>query len=181
MPQLTKSAPTNRRSVATLIALSIAVFPQILRAQGKVFILTLDGFEKSQFLKKYKIVRKSNWSLKTGGTNYSYAFADPEGTDEKISVELSSEPFFLTRLGISFHGTSLRSPATFSQSREIFLRDLLSSTHPDVPIEKVISLVKSEQGRTYDGGSNQMPRVPIGNASVYVGTVGVSLIVGLSR
>lgn len=146
-----------------------------------MFILTLDGFEKSQFLKSYKTLSKSNWQLKTGGTNYSYAFADTDGTDEKISVELSSAPSFLTQLGISFRGSSLRSPATFTQTREKFLRDLLSSTHPDIPIEKVIELVKSEQRRTYDGGSTQMPKIPIGNTSVYVGTVGVSLIVGISR
>ena len=181
MHQLIQPLHITRRVITTLIALSIAGLPQISRAQGKVFILTLEGFEKSQFFKSYKTLSKSNYPLKTGGTNYSYGFADTDGTNQKISVELSSAPSFLTRLGISFYGSSLSSPATFSQSREKFLRDLLSSTHPDIPIEKVIELVKSEQRRAYDGGSTQMPRIPIGNTSVFIGTVGADLIVGLSR
>ncbi len=132
-------------------------------------------------MKTYKPVRKSNWSLKTGGTNYSYAFADPDGTAENLSVELSSNSIFLTKLGVSFHGTSLRNPAIFTERRERFLRALLASTHPDVSIDKIVQLVRSEQGRTYSGGSDAMPRIEVGNAHLFVGTVGATLIVGLDR
>lgn len=170
----------RRLFVSFLISCSMSIPIEAL-AQGKVFILTHDGFEKSAFLQKHKAVRKSNWPLKTGGQNFSYSFVDPEGTHENLSVELGTEPFLLTQLAVSFHGTSLRQPAAFSPRREQFLRDLLASTHPDISIEQVVRLVKSEQGRTYAGGSSQMPRIPVGNASVYVGTVGVSLIVGLVR
>ena len=178
-PTAEMAGRSRRRFIATVGLLT--VLPSRNATSQTMFILTLDGFEKSSFLKAYKPEKKSDWVLKTGGRNYSYTFADPDGTDEKVSVELSSEPFLLTRMGVSFRGTSLSNTATFTQRKERFLRDLLASTHPDLPIEKVTALVKSEQARNYAGGSDQMPRVPMGNARLFVGTVGVSLIVGLQR
>ena len=119
--------------------------------------------------------------LKTGETNYSYAFADPDGTMQNLSLELGREPFLLTSLGVSFHGRSISNPATLTINKEKFLRDLLSSTHPDIPIEKVIGRIKSEQTRNYEGGSDQMPRTIVGTASLFAGTSGGSLVVGLER
>ena len=147
----------------------------------KVFVLNLDGFEKSAFTLKYKPVRKSDWALKTGGTNYSYAFRDPEGKDRNVSVELGSDSLFLTRFAVSFHGTSISNPATLTALREKFLRDLLASTYPDISAGKLIALVKKEQTRNYPGGSDQMPRIPLGSVNAHIGTVGESLIVGLQR
>lgn len=178
MRHVKEASGRNRRALVIAIGLVTLTLSKPAASQ-RVFILTLDGFEKSNFLKTHKPIRKSNWALKTGGTNYSYAFADPEGTDQNVSVDLSSEPLLLTRLGVSFHGTSVANAARFTERRERFLRDLLSSTHPDVHIDRLIALVKSEQARNYDGGSDQMPRVSLGSASAFVGTVGSSLIVGL--
>ena len=119
--------------------------------------------------------------LKSGGINYSFIFPDPDGTGEKVSVELGVEPLLLTRLTVSFSGTSLSDRATFTERKEIFLRDLLASTHPDISIAEVAGFVRREQTRRYDGGSEQMPRVPVGTASMFTGSVGVRLVIGLQR
>ena len=96
-------------------------------------------------------------------------------------MELSGEPFLLSQLGVSFHGSSISNPATLTIRKEKFLRDLLASTYPDISIEKVIARIRTEQTRSYDGGSDQMPRTVVGTASVFAGISGSSLVVGLER
>ena len=155
--------------------------PSANAMQSSVFVLSIDAFEKSVFLKTNNVLRKSHWPLRTGGTNYSFAFADPEGSAERVAVELSSDPAFLTKLGVSFSGRSTESPASFTPRREQFLRSLLSTTHPDIPVDQLIKLISQEQHKYYAGGSDKMPRIQVGNARAFVGTVGAELIVGLDR
>lgn len=180
MPNLKHPIRGRRLTCVALISLLAASLSPCAASQ-KLFILTLDGFEKSAFFKRYKVERKGQWALKTGGTNFSYAYADPDGTAQNLSVELSGEPFLITSVSVSFNGSSLSNPATLTMRKEKFLRDLFASTHPNIPIEKVIARIKSEHTRNYDGGSDQMPRTIVGTASLYAGTSGGSLVVGMDR
>lgn len=184
VPSTTMNSPQNhlaRHIFNCAVLIAVTMFCANVHAQTKLTILTLDKFEGSAFLKKHMVSTKQNWSLKSGGTNYSYTFVDPEDGNQKIGVELSSNALFLTRIGISFPGSSLRETGRLTPKRERFLRELLDSTYSDIGAEALVQLVKTEQTKQYVGGSDQMPRVRLGNSEVFVGTTGADLIVGLLR
>ncbi|MCK7494828.1 MAG: hypothetical protein MZW92_29735 [Comamonadaceae bacterium] len=94
-----------------LVAASLSLgHSAIAGSRARLHSHAVNGFEKSAFLREHTPKRKSTRSLKTGGSNYSYAFVDPEGTGESVSVELSSEPFLITHVGVVFHGTRREIP-----------------------------------------------------------------------
>lgn len=151
------------------------------RVSSAARALTVTDFERSPFFQKHKLVRKDEWALKSGGKNFSYSFADPENPYSGIGIELSSNPADATRLSVSWHGNSTNEPATFTGSKENFLRDLLKSTYSDVQPEPLISYIRARQGKRYPGGGDAIPRKRIEGVSVYCGTVGETLIVGIER
>lgn len=160
------------RTVTLLLTLATTV--QTVNA------LSIDEFEKSAVFVKYTLQSKDRWTLKTGGVNFYYVFRDPE-SQEGVIVELSSDPKKITQLAISWNGRSTLQPATLTQGRERFLRDVVRSCFPDVSPQAVVQLVGSEQKKNYPGGSDAMPRRRLGALSVYAGTVGNSLVVGIRQ
>ena len=113
--------------------------------------------------------------------NYHYSFPDPENPYSKLSVELSSSPNDLKRIGVQWYGESTLHPAAFTSPKESFLRELLAATLPDIKVETVISYVRSQKAKDYPGGGNAIPRKTLGGVRVYSGTCGEALIVGFEK
>ena len=172
-----KTASLVLRLAATV---TIAVLPATLLTHAQAKTVSIAQFEKSTFLVKYKLVSKDQWSLRTGGTNFSYSFADTE-SGRTTSVEMGPTAATVKRLGISWNGRSTLQPARLTQRRQEFLTDLLGACFPGVGADSIASLVKTAQTMNYPDGSDSMPRTKVGMVSVYVGTVGESLIVGTER
>jgi len=143
--------------------------------------LAVRDFERSSFFQKHRLVRKDEWALKSGGKNFHYSFADPENADSGIAVELSSNPADARKIAISWHGKSTKEPARFTRPKESFLRDLLTSTISDAKADALIVYVRAQQGKRYPGGGDAIPRKAVDGMSIYSGTVGETLIVGVER
>lgn len=143
--------------------------------------LSVVDFERSPFFQKHKFVSKDEWALKSGGKNYYYSFADPDNPDSGIGVELSSNPANVRKISVSWNGKSTYEPATFTRMKEGFLRDLLGSTVSDIKPDALVSYVRGQKGKNYPGGGNVIPRKRLNGVSVYCGTVGETLIVGIER
>lgn len=144
--------------------------------------LTISQFEKSVLFQKYKLISKDHWSLRAGGINFWYSFPDPDNPDnQNASVEMSSEPADIRTLAISWIGESTSNPASLTRRRELFLREVLQATYPDIDSTAIAAFVRAEQRKRYPGGGNAMPRKRLASASVHAGTVGSRLIVGIER
>lgn len=137
-------------------------------------------FQDRGLLAKYTLLKRDQWTLNTGGTNFYYSFAD-SGNDRAVSVEMGPSADNITTMGISWNGQSTLQPARLTMTRQQFLRDLLQALFPDASGDDVVSLVEVEQSRNYPDGSNTMPRKKVGAFGVYAGTVGESLVVGIEK
>lgn len=144
-------------------------------------ILTIKDFERSNFLAAHPLAEKSKWALKSGGSNFSYSFADPENIGQSIGIELNSNPLFITNMSISFTGMSINNPARLSPTKEIFLKSLIDSTYPDINFEEFIAHIRSLQNNRYPGGSSTMPRSSLGDNSIAAGVVASSLVISIRR
>ncbi len=144
-------------------------------------IRTIRDFENSAFSKKYQAKKSDSWALKSGGMNFSYAYADSESSESvsNCGVELSADRNNVTHYGVQWHGESTLKPARLTVKREEFLRDLLSSISEKIHKDAVIAYVKKNQATRYPGGMNTAPQEKIGNILVRSGVVGPSLIVVL--
>jgi hypothetical protein len=171
-----KGGKTMIRRILVLFALLFLVFPTIVHSAE---VLSVADFESSTFYKKYSVREKDVWTLRSGGKNFHYSYKDPENPYSGFSVELSSDPSNIRKIGISWSGKSIYHPAQLTKVREQFLRDLLLVVEPTVDPDTVIAYVKSQQVNNYPGGSNTMPRKQLGKAAIYAGTVGEGLIVGI--
>lgn len=172
-----KPVPLFLRMVA-VAAIAVLPVPSLTHAQGRT--VSIAQFEKSNFLVKYKLQSKDQWSLGAQGTNFSYSFADPE-SGRATSVEMGTSAAAIRRLGVSWNGRSTVQPARLTPTRQQFLTDLLGVCFPDVGAEAIVSLVRTGQAKNYPDGSNTMPRAKVGTVSMYVGTVGESRVVGIER
>lgn len=143
--------------------------------------LSITNFETSAFYSKYRLKEKSQWALKSGGTNFSYRFFNPTGSDRVISVELSSAPNDIAKVSAMFYGGAVSRPADMSYIPNGFLADLVQSTFREIRSEQIIAIVTDAQNRNYADGSNTMPRFAAGWASIYAGRTGADLIVGIER
>ena len=141
-------------------------------------IRTTRDFENSAFSKRYRAKSSDSWPLKSGGMNFSYAYADSE-SDSNCSVELSEDRNNVTHYGVVWNGESTLKPARLTAKREEFLKDLLSSISEKIDKDAVVAYVKKNQATRYPGGMNTAPQQKIGNISVRNGVVGPSLIVVL--
>ncbi|KAF0143290.1 MAG: hypothetical protein FD156_2764 [Nitrospirae bacterium] len=136
-------------------------------------------FEKSEIFQKYEFREKSQWRLNTGGVNFNYVFTDPDSPDKKSVVEMSHDQENVITLSITLKGRSTLQPANLTESREKVLYDVIRSFYPALDFDELFSLIRAKGGLSYDGGSDSMPRKELGTVSVYVGTVGPDLIIGI--
>lgn len=148
---------------------------------GEIPVAATPALEQSSFFVKYPPVRKSQWALKSGGTNFSYSFPDPDNPGQSFGVEVSPDAVNITQAGVSWHGTSISAPARLTPLREEFLRDWLRAVFPEIDVERVVAIAREEQERNYDGGSSAMPRKRVPGFDVIAGTVASSLVVGVER
>lgn len=136
-------------------------------------------FEKSEVFQKYAIRERSQWTLNTGGVNFNYMFTDPDSPDERSSIEMTSDQGNIKTLGIILKGSSTLQPAKLTVRREERLYNLIRFFYPTLNFDELMALIRAEGGISYDGGSDSMPRKKFNADSVYVGTVGPDLIVGI--
>lgn len=166
------------RRIFILFAVLLLLFPaSAYCAQA----LSIASFENSSFLKNYRLREKDSWSLKSGGRNFFYGFHDPENSYSGISVELSASASDIKKIAVSWYGASTYQPATLTKTKQQFLRDLLLVVIPTVSPDKVIGYVRSHQSKNYPGGGNSIPRARIEKITIYAGTVGEALIVGIEK
>jgi hypothetical protein len=143
--------------------------------------LSIVSFERSPFFQKHQSTDKDQWKLKTGGTNYSYSFPDPENDFSGMGVELNSDPDDVREIGVMWHGQSTLQPPTLTAPKENFLRDLLAASLPKVNSDNVIAYIRSQKGKNYPGGGSVMPRKKISGIKVHTGICGSSLVVGFEK
>lgn len=148
---------------------------------GEIPVTATPALEQSSFFVKYPPVRKSQWALKSGGTNFSYSFPDADNPGESFSFELSPDAVNITHAGPSWYGTSISAPARLTPLREEFLRDSLRAVFPEINVERVVEIAREQQERNYDGGSQDMPRKRVAGFDVIAGTVGSALHVAVER
>ena len=144
-------------------------------------VVASPAIEKSSFFVKYPPVRKAQWALRSGGTNFSYSFPDPDNPGQSFGFSLGPDASNITRADVSWHGTSISAPARLTLLREEFLRDWLRAVFPEIDAERVVAIAREEQARNYDGGSGVMPRKRVPGFDVIAGTVASSLVVGVER
>ncbi len=144
--------------------------------------LTVKDFEGSEFFAKHRVGNAKNWSLKTGGSDFSYSAPDPDGPAflSSTGIELYSDPAAVTHVSIEFHGNSINAPATFTAAKEAFVRDFVAATFPEMKADQIVQIVNEQQSIDYDSGS-VMPRVPLGKGHVAAGRSGEGLYILLER
>lgn len=142
-------------------------------------VITIDRFENSSFGHEFKFKEKKSWILNTGGKNFSYTYVDPENTYSSIGVELSSDENNITVMSILWNGESTLSPAKLTQTKQKMLEKLILSIIPDLKIQDVVNYSIQQQGISYPGGGNTMPRKRVGKYDIHAGHVGQTLIVGI--
>src|SRR5262249_45588544 len=144
-----------------------------------VEIRSIKDFESSAFSRKYPAQRARSWALKSGGTNFSYSYADSE-SDSSCGVELSHNPQHITRYGISWYGESKQQTAILTRQREAFLRDLVSYIGANnLDANAIVGYVKDNQSKRYPGGMDTAPERTLGQYRMKVGVVGAALLVVL--
>ena len=141
------------------------------RPAGEIPIAATPALEQSAFFVKYPPVRKSQWALQSGGTNFSYSFPDPDNPGQSFSIELSPNASNITQAGVSWNGASTSAPARLTPLREEFLRDWLRAVFPEINVERVVEIAREQQEMNYDGGSRDMPRKRVPGFDVIAGTV----------
>jgi hypothetical protein len=139
---------------------------------------TIADFEASTFFKKQILERKNAWDLRTGGRNNSYTFKDSENPYSSFGVELTTKGRDVVEIGIHWNGESTYQPAKITPKRMEHLTNLASFWGIEKQAKQIINYVKSQQSKSYSGGSDQAPRKTLGQISIYCGTTGETLWIG---
>jgi hypothetical protein len=119
-------------------------------------IRSVRDFEGSAFSQTYRAKSQKSWPLRSGGTNFSYSYADSE-SDSSAGLEMSPDANRITHYGVSWHGESKQQPATLTPKREKFLRTLLASVNDRINGDAVVvsRLMWKMQGRDFRFAAGQ--------------------------
>ncbi|MCX7192432.1 MAG: hypothetical protein NTY60_02200 [Proteobacteria bacterium] len=134
--------------------------------------------EQSDFYKKNPPVKVDQWSLKTGGINYSYSFTDTASSYEQVGVEFNHDKTGKAHVSVMWHGSNISSPATLTIEREQFIIGLVNAIFPQIEIPKLIAYIRANQNKSSAKGWDALPRAEINGVRVYVGVDSPNLMVG---
>ncbi|MEI8331643.1 MAG: hypothetical protein WCF90_08380 [Methanomicrobiales archaeon] len=140
---------------------------------------TISAFETSMLYKKLGRAQKSSWALKTGGTNNSYLFVDPENGDSQPSLGMELPTVGSQVVSASISWSPFDSKVKMTPKKEEHIRLLLQYWGTPELAAQVISYVRSNFRTRRPNSVGASSKVRIGSISVQCGETGgdVTLIV----
>jgi len=133
---------------------------------------TTEAFESSDFCKKLGHFEKKSWTLKTGGTNASYTFVDPDSGNSEPSLGVELLVVANQVKDISIGWSPYDSPVKWTSGKSEQVKNLLKFWGAPNMSEELVVYAKAHFRDNYPNGVGNAAHKPVGSLSVQCGRTG---------